>query len=177
MNSKEIPDDILLEEIWKYLPAATLLKYCSLNRILNSICNRNSTWKYLISVDFNINYVGDDTKDEYKRLYNFKEITFEFPIDDPFFRNVFAFNQRLYHHRNHTIAFLFNDFLGTSINLDFHSEWMYYQAEKFRLVRELIDYFRIRFSIPKSYWHECSDHELFVIPLNILVGNSATRQF
>ena len=61
----DLPDDILLEEIWHYLPASTLLKYCGVNRILNSICNRNETWQDLIRRDFKIIYNDDDSKEEY----------------------------------------------------------------------------------------------------------------
>ena len=67
----EIPDDVLLDEIWRFLPVGILLKYCSLNRTINSICNDNETWKELIYRDFKMSYDEYDAKEEYKKLYNF----------------------------------------------------------------------------------------------------------
>ena len=52
----EIPDDLLLEEVWRFLPAEEILLYCQVNKTLHSICNDNETWIYLIQRDFpNVN--------------------------------------------------------------------------------------------------------------------------
>lgn len=76
-----IPNDILIEEIWKYLPVKILLKYCALNKTINQICDNNETWISLIKRDLEIDYFGNDAKEEYKRLLLFTNFTKNYNID------------------------------------------------------------------------------------------------
>ena len=158
-----LPDDILCEEIWKYLTVATLLKYCCLNKTLNSICNRNETWQYLIERDFNIDYIGDEANFEYRCLYNFEEIDFNESIlwqGGPG-RFIFDQNQKLMERGNYGFSAIMDHFLNIGINTN-----IYLSA------RELIDFFRKKYNIPKSFQHELDDSQLFTTSLSELVGNT-----
>ena len=155
-----LPDDILNEEIWRYLPAQTLLKYCQTNKTINSICNRNELWQRLIIVDFCIEYFGEDSKDEYTRLYHFKEIQLTENLQ------LFNFTEILKDHGAYGFTSIVNHFLGTEINLKIHL------FNKYKLARDLIDFFRKTY-IPKSFQHEWDNSQLFTTSLSELVGNKA----
>ena len=71
----DIPNDLLLEEIWKFLPTEEILRYCQVNHTLNSICNDNETWVYLIQRDFKIKYSGKAAKREYMGWRNHQKLT------------------------------------------------------------------------------------------------------
>ena len=66
----EVADDIINHELWKYMSVDTLLKYCSINKKINTICENPDTWKFLLLRDFNIKKHIGNQKDEYMRLYN-----------------------------------------------------------------------------------------------------------
>lgn len=68
-----ISEDILLEEIWKFLPISVLDKYCQSNKMMYSILESNENWKWLIWRDFQIKFSGNDAKEEFKRFYNFDQ--------------------------------------------------------------------------------------------------------
>lgn len=66
----EIPDDIINHELWKYMSVDTILKYCSLNKKMNTICKNPDTWSFLLLRDFNVKKHIGNQRSEYMRLYN-----------------------------------------------------------------------------------------------------------
>ena len=166
-----LPDDILLEEIWHYLPAATLLKYCGLNTTLNSICSKNETWQHLIDRDFKIIYDGEDAKDEYRRLYRFTEIN----LDDPMiaqFANYLKKGGSYQEYISHMLVPVSNYYFNTKYILDNLRHFIYVRDHRNDIIRQLIAYFREAYDTPKSYRHEYSDYELTKVPLEKIIGNS-----
>jgi hypothetical protein len=45
-----------LSVLWRELPIEDLLRLCTINRYMKSICDRDDTWTFLIKRDFNIDY-------------------------------------------------------------------------------------------------------------------------
>ena len=153
-----LPDDILLEEIWQYLPAETLLKYCQTNKTINSICNRNSTWKHLIQSDFAIDYVGYDAKEEYIRLYNFEDIDLskKVALESTHFRYggmkspfLWTFYQRLDRYANPQLVAIANHFLGTNFKIESLGDSVHFDRDT--VIRDLLHHFEKVFDTPKSY--------------------------
>ena len=67
--------------VWLHLPVRDLLHLCRTNKSFAQLCQRNSTWQYLIQRDFGRVYNGDDAYDKYRsymQLFNF--FTDRYPI-------------------------------------------------------------------------------------------------
>lgn len=81
---QNFPSDLLIFDIWKYLPVEVLLKYCKSNKDIGQICENQETWFYLLQRDFgpingpNEKYISEieryDPKYLYTRLYNSKKL-------------------------------------------------------------------------------------------------------
>lgn len=52
----------LREEVWKVLPVRDLLNWCATNRSLHEICDKPSTWSFLLKRDYNLDYSQPDAR-------------------------------------------------------------------------------------------------------------------
>lgn len=66
MDLGVIPHDIASNIVWKYLPADGIIRYCRLNRSLQSLCNSPDTWRYLLYRDFTIVNPESNTREQYE---------------------------------------------------------------------------------------------------------------
>lgn len=60
-----IPADVKLEKLWRTLPYEDINRLCLVNQEFNLLCQRNSTWEYLVNRDFGINYTGNNARNLY----------------------------------------------------------------------------------------------------------------
>lgn len=73
-------EDLMLNEIWKYLPYNDIIKLCQTSYTFNHICKNNNVWIFLLQRDFDV--IGD--KDARKLYLRYREalllFTKTFPI-------------------------------------------------------------------------------------------------
>lgn len=70
-NFTDIPNDLYLENMWKFLSVKEILHLCQTSRFFSQICSDNVTWIYLIKRDFNIDYNRDDAELQYYLYYDY----------------------------------------------------------------------------------------------------------
>jgi len=74
----DIPDDLYLENMWKFLSVNEMLNLCQTSRFFSQICSDHVTWIYLIKRDFNVDYNGDDAELQYYLYYDYLNLIDEY---------------------------------------------------------------------------------------------------
>lgn len=67
---EELPDDIILDDLWIDLPYQDILNLCQTNTNFSYVCQYNRTWKILLNRDFGIDYKGPNCRELYVTYYS-----------------------------------------------------------------------------------------------------------